>query len=256
LSARTAGQARNEQWPLRIDIGGGHVAGKLQLQPGKGGTQVLQGQLNTEGVEVSALTAPSKPLTGKLQAQTTLRAEYREPGQLGDVLTDADPLHRARRAGDGHRPGEGGETVGLSRGGRRAWTRWRARWRRRARRSADQPGGHSGRLSANGNVSISASKALSGRIMSTSTRGALGVPLAVGGTVDNPSVTLTRGAMVGAALGTLLAPGIGTGAGCQQRATPGREAARLFAEVARSSYMVTARQTMAAASCFSTMAES
>jgi hypothetical protein len=31
--------------------------------------------------------------------------------------------------------------------------------------------------------------------------------------VDDPSVTLTRGAMVGAALGTLIAPGPGTAAG-------------------------------------------
>ena len=33
------------------------------------------------------------------------------------------------------------------------------------------------------------------------------------GAFDNPSVTLTRGAMAGAALGTLLAPGVGTAAG-------------------------------------------
>jgi hypothetical protein len=48
--------------------------------------------------------------------------------------------------------------------------------------------------------------------LSTS-KGAVGVPLAVGGTVDEPSVMLTRGAMVGAALGTLIAPGAGTAAG-------------------------------------------
>jgi hypothetical protein len=46
-----------------------------------------------------------------------------------------------------------------------------------------------------------------------SSKGALGVPLVVGGTVDEPSVTLTRGAMVGAALGTLVVPGAGTAAG-------------------------------------------
>ena len=66
-----------DAWPVRIDIGGGHIAGKLHLQPGKGGSQVFSGNLTTENVEVSALTAPSKPLTGKLQAQTTLRSEFR-----------------------------------------------------------------------------------------------------------------------------------------------------------------------------------
>src|SRR5690606_12118355 len=73
----------------------------------------------------------------------------------------------------------------------------------------------SGALAANGNVSISPSRALSGRVtVDLQTKGgAVGVPLAVGGTVDAPSVMLTRGAMVGAAIGTLIAPGAGTAAG-------------------------------------------
>jgi hypothetical protein len=73
----------------------------------------------------------------------------------------------------------------------------------------------SGALSATGNVSISAAKALSGvvNVDISRTKGTLGVPLDVGGTVDEPSVMLTRGAMVGAALGTLVAPGPGTAAG-------------------------------------------
>jgi hypothetical protein len=45
--------------------------------------------------------------------------------------------------------------------------------------------------------------------------GAIGVPLAVGGTLDEPSVMLTRGALLGAAVGTVLAPGVGTGAGAK-----------------------------------------
>ena len=66
--AGTRGKVEREgdQWPVRVEIGGGHIAGKLKLQPGKGGTQVLSGNLATQNVEVSALTAPSKPLTGKI----------------------------------------------------------------------------------------------------------------------------------------------------------------------------------------------
>lgn len=41
----------------------------------------------------------------------------------------------------------------------------------------------------------------------------MGVPLVVVGTLDSPSVTLTRAAMLGAAIGTLVMPGVGTGAG-------------------------------------------
>jgi hypothetical protein len=73
----------------------------------------------------------------------------------------------------------------------------------------------SGMLSANGSVSIAANKALSGRVVVdlSGGTGAMGVPLVVGGTTDDPSVMLTRGAMVGAAIGTLIVPGAGTAAG-------------------------------------------
>jgi hypothetical protein len=60
---------------------------------------------------------------------------------------------------------------------------------------------------------------LSGRITvdlaAAAAGGAIGVPLAVGGTLDSPSVTLTRGALLGAAVGTMVAPGVGTGAGAK-----------------------------------------
>ena len=37
--------------------------------------------------------------------------------------------------------------------------------------------------------------------------------LVVGGTLDAPEVTLTRAALIGAAIGTAIMPGVGTGAG-------------------------------------------
>jgi hypothetical protein len=83
----------------------------------------------------------------------------------------------------------------------------------------------SGALSATGNVSIAPSKVLNGRINVAlgSASSALGVPLVVGGTIDAPSVTLTRGALVGAAVGTLIAPGAGTAAGATTGAAIGEK---------------------------------
>jgi len=75
----------------------------------------------------------------------------------------------------------------------------------------------SGLLAATGDVAISPNRALSGRVRVDVTRGAtagvVGVPLAVGGTLDDPQVTLTRAALLGAAIGTAVMPGVGTGAG-------------------------------------------
>jgi hypothetical protein len=88
----------------------------------------------------------------------------------------------------------------------------------------------SGALSATGTVSIAANRSLNGRVSVdlASSKGALGVPLVVGGTLDDPSVTLTRGAIVGAAVGTLIVPGAGTAAGATAGAKIGETLRGLF----------------------------
>jgi uncharacterized protein involved in outer membrane biogenesis len=73
----------------------------------------------------------------------------------------------------------------------------------------------SGVLAADGNVNISPKKDLSGRInaqvkaLGTSAN----VPLNVAGTVHSPLLYPTGGTMAGAAIGTVLMPGVGTGLG-------------------------------------------
>jgi hypothetical protein len=217
--AGTHGKVEREGdfWPVRVDIGGGTIAGKLQLQPVKGrSTQVLSGNLVTENVEVSALTAPSKPLTGRLEAQTTLRSEFKEPGQLVDVMTTQTrfTVHEALVKGIDLQKAV--ETVGLSRGGLTKLDTLSGQVSTQGKAvQLTNLVAKSGALSATGNVSVSVAQALSGRIDVDVARskGTVGVPLEVGGTVDDPSVMLTRGAMVGAAVGTLIAPGAGTAAG-------------------------------------------
>jgi hypothetical protein len=200
-----------------VDIGGGRIVGKLQLSAGKApGTQVLHGQLNTENVEVSALTAPSKVLTGKLQAQTTLRSEFREIGRLADTLNTQTRFTVRDALVDGIDLQKAVQTVGLSRGGTTRLDTLAGQVTTQGKAvHLTNLVATSGSLSASGNVSIAPSKALSGRVNVdlASAKGALGVPLVVGGTIEDPSVTLTRGAMVGAAVGTLIVPGAGTAAG-------------------------------------------
>jgi hypothetical protein len=206
-----------EQWPLRIDIGGGRITGKLQLTAGRSGsTQVLQGHFNTENVEVSALTAPSKVLTGKLQAQTNVRSEFRELGQLADTMNTQTGFTVRDAVVDGIDLQKAVQTVGLSRGGITSLDTLAGQVTTQGKAvHLTNLVASSGALAASGNVSIAASKALSGRVSVdlASTKGTLGVPLVVGGTLDEPSVMLTRGAMVGAAVGTLIVPGAGTAAG-------------------------------------------
>ncbi|HEY8358963.1 MAG TPA: hypothetical protein VIL30_16015 [Ramlibacter sp.] len=208
--AGTKGEIRREadHWPLQVQIGGGRIHGKLELRPSAKGAQLLQGQLQVENVELSALTAPSRMLTGKLEAQTSLRAEFREPGQIGDALQTQTRFSVREAVVQGIDLARAVQTVGLSRGGSTRLDTLAGQVSTTGR--AVHLGNlvaTSGVLAASGDVFMSATKALSGRVSVDLQSTGVGVPLALGGTVDAPSVTLGRGALVGAAVGTLLAPG-------------------------------------------------
>jgi uncharacterized protein involved in outer membrane biogenesis len=221
LQGRLAGtegklERESDHWPLRIDIGGGRIAGKLKLQPGQGTARVLTGQLDTKDVEVAALTAPSKTLSGKLEARTSLRAEFRELGQLADVMNTTTQFTVHNALVHGIDLAKAVQTVGLSRGGETQLDTLAGQLVTQGKAmQLNNLVASSGVLSANGNVAMAPNRSLNGRVTVelASTKGAVGVPLAVGGTMDAPSVTLTRGALVGAAIGTMVAPGVGTGAG-------------------------------------------
>ena len=91
-------------------------------------------------------------------------------------------------------------------------------------------------MSASGNVAVAPSRALSGRVnvelgssvLPAAAKGAVGVPLVVGGTLDAPELTLTRAALIGAAIGTVVMPGVGTGAGASLGDKVGEKLKGLF----------------------------
>jgi hypothetical protein len=232
------------QWDLLVKVGGGKLEGRLGLQRGfvpaaaaaaaKPGAKappvarsaeelMLQGQLKTSGVEVAALTAPSKALTGLLDATTTLNARAATTSALVDALQSHTTFTVRDAVVNGLDLAKAVKTVGLSRGGQTRLDTLAGQVSTLGR-SAQLTNlvASSGALSATGNVAVSSAKALSGQVSVTlagdskigsAIGGAVGVPLVVGGTLDNPEVTLSRAALLGAAIGTVLLPGVGTGAG-------------------------------------------
>ena len=212
-------------WNLRVDVGGGTLRGPLKValpEPSaKSRDLVLEGTLETRGVEVSALTAPSRTLTGRLDASTTLSARINPTAGAASV---AEALRSQTRFTVNDAVLQGVDlakavaTVGLSRGGSTALDTLAGQVRTRGQLvELTNLVASSGVLAATGEVTVAPSKALSGRVRVDVTRGAggdvVGVPLVVGGTVDDPSVSLSRSALLGAAIGTALMPGVGTGAG-------------------------------------------
>lgn len=220
------------QWALRVEVGGGTVAGRLGMQraPSAQGGQalVLQGQLETRGVEVSALTAPNRPLSGRLEASTTLKAGAATTAGLVDALQTQTRFTVKDAVLNGMDLVKAVQTVGLSRGGQTRLDTLAGQVQSQGRAAQlNNLVASSGALSATGNVAVSASQALSGRV-SVSLGNTVGVPLVVGGTLAAPEVTLTRGALLGAALGTVVMPGVGTGAGMELGDRLGQGLNKLF----------------------------
>jgi uncharacterized protein involved in outer membrane biogenesis len=198
---------------------GGTVNGKVVIDWHKG--LQVKGNFDIGQVELKQLVpllSPGINVSGRLNARPVFAAAAANPTQLINGLRLQTPfevqngvLHGVdiqKAATDLIRQGStGGETrfnqlsghLNLERGAYR-FTQLQIA---------------SGVLSGDGNVNISPKKELSGRVNAKVGVGlaSAGIPLDVSGTVDRPILLPTRAALAGAAAGTLLLPGIGTGLG-------------------------------------------
>jgi hypothetical protein len=210
-------------WDVALRIAGGRVQGRIELQPAAqpGAEFAFKGQLQTRDVEVSALTAPqvsdkaqaAQPLSGRLEASTMLSVRTRSASALLEGLQTQSRFTVQKAVLHGIDLEKAVKSVGISRGGNTQLDTLSGQVQTRGKLiELSHLVASSGALSATGQVNVDANQALSGRV-TVELGGAVGVPLVVGGTVEAPEVSLTAGAKIGAALGTLLMPGVGTGAG-------------------------------------------
>jgi hypothetical protein len=205
-------------WSLKARYAGGTLQGPITLDraPAPGAVLQVRGRLVTEGVDVGVLSR--KRLGGRLDATTTLELRTGGPGPLLDALQTRSQFSVRGAVVYGVDLARAVKTVGLSRGGETRLDTLAGQLATRGRAlSLGNLVASSGVLSATGQVDVSASQALRGRVLVAPGPGALGqavgVPLVVGGTLQDPQVTLTRSALLGAAIGTAVMPGVGTGAG-------------------------------------------
>ena len=202
----------------------GSIKGRVGIQmPAKPGAEaVLQGQLDTRDLDLSLVGDKAPPLSGQLAAQTTLSARAANLGGLLEVLQTQSTFTVRNAVVHGIDLAKAVKSVGLNRGGETRLDVLAGQVHTQGKAiQLNNLVASSGLLSASGNVAVAPNRALSGRVnvelgssvLPTAAKGAVGVPLAVGGTLDAPEVTLTRAALIGAALGTVVMPGVGTGAG-------------------------------------------
>ena len=212
-------QRRDPQtWDLSVDVAGGTIKGPVHLVQA-GNPWKLRGSLATAGVELARIDGGK--LSGQLEASTEWQTQAAAVGGLVDALQTQSTFTVRNAVVHGLDLARAVKTVGMSRGGETALdTLAGGVATRGAGVALNNLVASSGALAATGNVAIAAgNRALSGRIVVRVGSGLVGevagVPLVLGGTLDNPELSLTRGAAIGAAVGTLVMPGVGTGAGAQ-----------------------------------------
>ncbi|HKI63519.1 MAG TPA: hypothetical protein VKA16_02715 [Burkholderiales bacterium] len=220
--------ARGELHGERLDfpqvygkLYGGTLSGSVDTRWGK--QWRIAGKADVDGVEMvplqSALGKPAR-LSGRLSGKVTYSAQARTAGQLGNALVLDAPF--AVVGGEWH--GVDLSRVAelplgkLSPGGTTKYEQMKGQLALRGRQiQLNNLCLRSPSLVASGNVAIAPDQTLSGKldVAVAKTGGFVGVPVALAGTTADPSLSLTAAGAIGAVIGTVLLPGIGTSLGLQ-----------------------------------------
>lgn len=197
---------------------GGQVAGSARADWGK--QWQVSGKAKLSGVDLAPLQqAMGKPakLSGRLKADAAFSSRARSPADLREGLSLDGPFEVLGGVYQGVDLSKAGDLTGKRADGD-ATTFEELKGRLELR-------GHNIKLSelcvrspkvvAGGDVQIAPDHKLSGRldVSVAKTGGFVGVPVSLSGTTDDPSLSPTRGYMIGAAIGTVILPVIGTSIG-------------------------------------------
>lgn len=178
----------------------------------------VAGKVAVDGVDVvplqQALGKPAK-LSGRLKANATFSSRARTPELLGKALSLDSPFEVVGGAYHGVDLSKVGVTS-TSTEGATPFEEFKGSLQLRAQQvKISDLCVRSPKLVAGGNVDIAPDEKLSGKldISMAKTGGFVGMPVSLSGTTSDPSVRPTKGYVIGAVLGTVLLPGIGTSLG-------------------------------------------
>ena len=180
----------------------------------------VAGKAKLSGVDlvpVQRLLGKKPQLSGRLKSDTVFSVRAKKPEQLGDALSLDGPFEVVGGAYQGVDLTKAADLTGKSvAGDATAFEEMKGKLEIRGKRvRISELCVRSPRVVAGGSVEIAPNQALSGKldVSIAKTGGFVGVPVALSGTVGDPAIRPTRGYIIGAAVGTLLLPGIGTGIG-------------------------------------------
>lgn len=222
-----------DRWQARVTLGGGTAHGWVALDSppanAPGGVFKLVGELMPRDIEVSSTLAAfnrRSPLSGKASGRTVLSASGKTAGELGRSLhTTSDlsvasgvvlrlDLDRAiRTAGKEHQ----GQTALDSLSGRMETQNTEDG----VRFSYSGVKATAGRYTASGEAVVYQRQVQASGTLDI-VDGLIGVPFTASGPVQKPKVSVPPGFYAGAAIGTVLLPGVGTVIGARIGGALGR----------------------------------
>lgn len=156
-------------------------------------------------------------LTGKLAGSAKFNASARSPDQLAGALALDGPFEIAGGAFRGVDLTKVADLTGSKgEGGVTRFDELRGKLQVRGKRvRVEELCARSSALVAGGFVEVDPQQQLSGRlgVSVAKTGGFAGVPVALSGTTENPTVRPTKGYTIGAVVGSVILPGVGTALG-------------------------------------------
>jgi uncharacterized protein involved in outer membrane biogenesis len=197
---------------------GGKIAGTARASWTK--QWQVSGQAKLAGVDLvpvqEALGRAAK-LSGRLKADAAFSSRAKTPGQLRNALALDGPFEVEGGAYQGVDLSKAGDLTGKPAvGDATSFEELKGVLQLRGKQvKVNELCVRSPKVVAGGRFEIAPDQKLSGKldISVAKTGGFVGVPVSLGGTTSDPSVTPTKGYVIGAVIGTVLLPGIGTSIG-------------------------------------------
>ena len=215
-------QGLEDRWQVRTAVGGGTLNGEVRLKSTDGGMLQLTGELLPNSIEIASVVRAfnRRPVvSGRGSGSTVLEGNGRSVGELARSLHTRTQftvapatvlrfdLDKAIRSFGKEHAGEtpletlSGQMDTQNTGEGTIWTYSKLK-------------AESGALTASGNAVIF-SRRIEAKGAVDLVDGLIGVPIEVKGSMDKPAVSVPKGSIAGAVIGTAILPGIGTAIGAR-----------------------------------------